>query len=164
MEETGSNRPDAIVAEIVQQSLGGNIGSGEAKTDEARKHEALMYEDLLRLGVFSKDAIDFHNLPSAVSFQAVGRRVVFYITSLIHDGIYSMIEIAVVNCPLSLNDLPDYLNNFDNLLKVLIAVDKCQRVENIPSSYHRSTLDTPTLQAYIGKKKDQTTTKGTCIF
>jgi hypothetical protein len=32
LEETGPNRLDAIVAEIVQQSLGGNIGKKKNKT------------------------------------------------------------------------------------------------------------------------------------
>jgi hypothetical protein len=35
----------------------------------------------------------------------LGRHVVFYSTLLLSDGIYTMIEVGAVNCPLSLKSV-----------------------------------------------------------
>jgi hypothetical protein len=70
--ETGSKRPDAIVAEIVQQKLRCTIGFSEVKTDDSKKKtESLLYQDMIRLGMISKDTIDLYDLSNCVTFQAV---------------------------------------------------------------------------------------------
>jgi hypothetical protein len=71
--ESDTKRPDAIVAEIVQQKLGYNIGFGEVKTDDAKKTETLLYQDIMKLGMFFKDTIDLYNLSNCITFQVVGK-------------------------------------------------------------------------------------------
>ncbi|CAO3588385.1 unnamed protein product [Absidia cylindrospora] len=48
--------------------------------------------DLIRLGVFSKNAIDHGKWKGVLSFQAIGNHV----TKLVSDGLYVMLEIAHV--------------------------------------------------------------------
>ncbi|KAI8880732.1 hypothetical protein K501DRAFT_131570, partial [Backusella circina FSU 941] len=67
--ETGFKRSDAIVAEIVQQKLGCNVGYGEVKTDDAKKSDILLYRDIHRLGSFAKDTIDLYDLSIYISLQ-----------------------------------------------------------------------------------------------
>jgi hypothetical protein len=85
--------------------------------------------------------------------------------SLVSEGICAMFEFAVVNCPLSLKDLPDYLNKFDDLLMVLLAMDNCKKLESeIPPEYQRQNVDSPTLRSYLGKKKDSLLPSGSFNF
>jgi hypothetical protein len=50
--------------------------------------------DLTRLATFAKDTIDINELQAALTFQANGFNIIFYLTRLRHDGIYVMQEIG----------------------------------------------------------------------
>ena len=75
--ETGvhssSNRPDAIVSRVAGTNLGENFVFGEVKPAHVVSDTYLLLKDLLRLGVFAKDAIDQDKLEAVITFQAVGK-------------------------------------------------------------------------------------------
>ncbi|ORY98314.1 hypothetical protein BCR42DRAFT_339453, partial [Absidia repens] len=67
-------------------------------------------KNLIRLGVFSKNAIDHDKLKGVLSFQAIGNHVTFYIMKLVSDGLYVMLEIAHIQVPGLLYELVSYLS------------------------------------------------------
>ena len=69
--DSGTKRPDAAVFKMDQDVYDFPIAFGEAKLPSA--NNVLLVKDLLRIAMFSKDAIDSNSLYSVVSFQAVGK-------------------------------------------------------------------------------------------
>jgi hypothetical protein len=82
-------------------------------------------KDLIRLGHFSKNAIDVHNMNGVLAFQVVGRHVFFYLTKLMHDGLYIMLEVDKIELPASLYALPSYVVQAHRLLNVITAYQHC---------------------------------------
>ncbi|KAI8378608.1 hypothetical protein BD560DRAFT_389873 [Blakeslea trispora] len=72
--------------------------------------------DLARVACFSKEAIDLHLLESSISFQIhvsfvnIGFAITFFLTRLDHDGLYVMYEVAHLEFPSSLTQLPVFTN------------------------------------------------------
>jgi hypothetical protein len=66
-------RPDAAVSKVVQDRFQESLVLGEAKTKERVKDTYELTRDLIRIGVFSKEAIDSSNIDTVMSFQAVGK-------------------------------------------------------------------------------------------
>ncbi|CAO3601065.1 unnamed protein product [Absidia cylindrospora] len=76
------------------------------------------YKDIiLRIGIFSKNALDVGKM------KAVGRTVTFYLTTLLKDGFYVMMELAEINIPGSIDDLPKYFMDFNQKSSVLDIYD-----------------------------------------
>ncbi|CAG8636297.1 9868_t:CDS:10 [Ambispora gerdemannii] len=74
--------------------------------------------DLIRVAVFNKDAIDFYNKNCVLGFQVVGRHITFYLTTLLYDGLYVMVEVGHIDVPMSLEQLPAFIASLDTLLVV----------------------------------------------
>ncbi|KAK4519941.1 uncharacterized protein ATC70_010185 [Mucor velutinosus] len=153
-EDSKSKRPDAVVFNMLQNQYDTSVCYGEAKLEEAKKVPNMLVQDLLRLALFSKDTIDTKRLSSCMSFQAVGQHIVFYLTSLKNDGLYIMSELADIYCPASIDDLLNFINCFDDLLKVMIAMDSIN-VDNDDQkkTYRRRSFDSPQFRAFLQKKR-----------
>lgn len=109
-EYTRASRPDAIVSAIDQLAWGPSIAFGEVKcAKDAHKHY-MLGRDLIRLGIFAKNAIDSGKTEHVICFQAVGfgklplftpinadavtigQKITFYTMSLEIDAVYTMTE------------------------------------------------------------------------
>ncbi|CAO3597886.1 unnamed protein product [Absidia cylindrospora] len=76
-------------------------------------------KDLLRLGIFSKNGIDVGKMKSILSFQVIGRSITFYLSILLNDGLYVMLELAHITAPGCMDDLLGYYMEFNKVLFVL---------------------------------------------
>ncbi|CAG8506037.1 2654_t:CDS:2, partial [Acaulospora colombiana] len=111
-----AKQPDAIINEINQLSWGLSKGHGEAKVQEEENNLYLLCTDLIRVAVFNKDAIDFYNMNCMLGFQVVGQHITFYLTTLLCDVLYVMVEFGHINVPMSLEQVPAFLTSLDTLL------------------------------------------------
>ncbi len=91
---SGDKRPDAALTKLIQLSYGPSLGFGEAKVAQPNTNNNDLCHDLLRLGIFCKEAIDTHHWNACLAFQIHGFTIVFYLMRFRHDGIYTMYEIA----------------------------------------------------------------------
>ncbi|KAG2217841.1 hypothetical protein INT45_008138 [Circinella minor] len=64
-----------------------NIGFGEIKSIQQCSNNFVISKDLIRLGSFSKEAIDNYNLNGCLAIQSVGFATTFCISALIADAI-----------------------------------------------------------------------------
>lgn len=81
------------------------IGFAEVKPTAESDNNYSIAKDLIRLGRFSKNAIDHSNLNACLSIQSVGRTTTFYLTKLISDSLYFMMELTTFTLLLSLSNL-----------------------------------------------------------
>lgn len=80
------NQPDACITKLNGAVWGTSRGFGEVKCFSQADNKYLASKDLVRLGHFTKNAIDVHDMDAVLAFQVMGRHAFFYITKLIHDG------------------------------------------------------------------------------
>ncbi|ORZ16317.1 hypothetical protein BCR42DRAFT_33741 [Absidia repens] len=141
-------RPDNIITVMNGEAFDYSRGYGEVKCHTQAKNKASIAKDLVQLGVFAKNCIDVHNMKAVLTFQAIGRKVTFFITKLMGDGVYTMYEIGEFNTPGSLQETLQLLGYFDNLHLLLHAYDKhCVRLDTEDAQklkeMKRATLPTP---------------------
>ncbi|KAI8875875.1 hypothetical protein K501DRAFT_201686 [Backusella circina FSU 941] len=65
-------RPDVVTAVMNQRKFNESRGFGEAKTDEALNGNYCLTKNLIRLGIFGKQAIDVHSMNTTPHSQAIG--------------------------------------------------------------------------------------------
>ncbi|CAO3601455.1 unnamed protein product [Absidia cylindrospora] len=114
-------RPDATIDHFEGDSvcLHQTYAFGEVKRrGEVGNHHAIS-KDLIRLGVFSKNVIDAGSLKGVLTFQAVGHQVTFYISQLLSDGLYVMLEIGRIEVPRSLYEWTSYISHLDDALDLV---------------------------------------------
>ncbi|KAI7872593.1 hypothetical protein BDF14DRAFT_1877797 [Spinellus fusiger] len=108
-EKNNDFRPDATITKIHQLKHGFNLGHGEVKAKSGVCDYHALCHDLLRLGVFSKDSLDYNKLEYALAFQIHSFSITFYLISLPHHKVYEMIEIAHMKFPRSFLNTPQTL-------------------------------------------------------
>ncbi|CAG8586002.1 13560_t:CDS:2, partial [Racocetra fulgida] len=100
-----AKQPDATITEVNQLSWGLSKGHGEAKVQEEANNLYLLCTDLMRIAVFNKDAIDYYNMNCVLGFQVVGQHITFYLTTLLYDALYVMVEVGHIDIPRSLEQV-----------------------------------------------------------
>ncbi|KAG1645846.1 hypothetical protein G6F44_001416 [Rhizopus delemar] len=117
--EKAKFRPDAVISEKPQLKFGSSVGYGEAKAQQGC-YSKLLCLDMLRLAIFTKNAIDVSKLDGVLGFQIHGFNITFYINQVTAKGIYTFKEIAHIRFPQSLEDLPSFftLINIKSLLEI----------------------------------------------
>ncbi|KAG2227437.1 hypothetical protein INT45_007462 [Circinella minor] len=118
--DSGDKRPDATLTKLIQLSYEPRLGFGEAKVVQPTTNNNDLCHDLLRLGIFCKEAINTHHGNACLAFQIHGFTITFYLMRLRHDGVYTMYEIAKVLFPRSLEELSSFisLKNLRSLAQV----------------------------------------------
>ncbi|CAG8542975.1 991_t:CDS:10, partial [Dentiscutata heterogama] len=151
-----AKQPDAIINEINQLSWGLSKGHGEAKVQEEMNNLYLLCTDLIRIAIFNKDAIDFYNMNCMLGFQVVGHHITFYLTTLLCDALYVMVEVGHVDVPMSLEQVPAFLTSLDTLLIILNAYwSNCIMSTENKEPSRRSTLATPSFKEMVSKSRDR---------
>ncbi|CAB4386692.1 unnamed protein product [Rhizophagus irregularis] len=89
-------------------------------------------------------------LPPAKSINCLGlnmQHITFYLTTLLYDALYVMVEVGHVNVPMSLEQVPAFLASFDTLLIISnVFWDNCiVSIENKEPN-RQSTLDSPSFK------------------
>ncbi|ORE02554.1 hypothetical protein BCV72DRAFT_280627 [Rhizopus microsporus var. microsporus] len=120
------SKPDCLISIMTANYVACNIGFGEVKSESESKDHRKANFDLVRLGIFAKNAIDNDSLTGTVAIHAVGTHACFYLVQLKADGLYTMIELGNMNVPLSICELHGYLAYLSDL-KVILKVfeDQC---------------------------------------
>jgi hypothetical protein len=73
-------RPDAVMAIMHQRRFNESRGFGEVKTAEALSDNYCLTKDLVRLGVFGKQAIDIYSIKATLLSQVIGNCIFFSFT------------------------------------------------------------------------------------
>ncbi|KAI8067067.1 hypothetical protein BC940DRAFT_333654 [Gongronella butleri] len=109
--------PDSNISVMIGTSFGASIGYGEAKCLKEALNHAAIGKDLMRLGHFAKRAIVASKKEShrVLTFFVVGNHITFYLVESIHDGIYTMVEIAHIQLPMCLKELRLYVSQAPSL-------------------------------------------------
>lgn len=66
-----------------------------------------------------------------------------------------MSELTDIHCPASIDDLLNFINSFDDLLKVMTAMDSIN-IDNDDQkkTYRRRSFDSPQFRAFLQKKRN----------
>ena len=123
-ESISTGRPDAMMSclEGVQYKM--TIGFVDVKLVAESDNNYSIAKNLTRLGRFSKNAIDHSNPEACLSMQSIGRTTIFYLTKLMSDGLYFMMELATLAMPSSLSNLTQYLIQLDDIVKVFTIFEQ----------------------------------------
>ncbi|ORE06109.1 hypothetical protein BCV72DRAFT_208051, partial [Rhizopus microsporus var. microsporus] len=81
----------------------------EVKRFSMSENHFLVNWGLVRLALFGKNAMDRHSLRSNLSVHVVTPFMAFYAIQLKADGLYTMAELARVQFPMSILELPSIL-------------------------------------------------------
>ncbi|KAI9025198.1 hypothetical protein CLU79DRAFT_855154 [Phycomyces nitens] len=76
---SGDKKPDATLTKLTQLSYGPSLGFGEVKVAQPTTNNNDLCHDLLRLGIFCKEAINIHHWNACLAFQIHGFTIVFYL-------------------------------------------------------------------------------------
>lgn len=124
-------RSDSCISYLDECSWEPMQGFGAIKCHGEADNKHAIGKDLLRLGIFAKNAIDTHNLDSILVFQAIRRRIFFYIVTLENAVMYVMFEIGEVEVPARLLGLACYIEQINVLLDMLYIYDQlCHTADN----------------------------------
>ncbi|ORX43208.1 hypothetical protein DM01DRAFT_1399897 [Hesseltinella vesiculosa] len=91
-------------------------------------------------------------------FYFLGPYITFYLTKLHADGLYIMTELARVQCPMSVMEVPAYLTNFSQLKNVIHTFEILCKPDNNNddiSSWRRDSLTSTDVKFILDKKKDR---------
>ncbi|KAG0765947.1 hypothetical protein G6F24_004001 [Rhizopus arrhizus] len=114
-------RPDSTISMVIGTEIGQTVGYGEVKPASQALNHKLVGKDLVRLALLSKNAIDMYHSKFVLSFLVVGHHATFYLTDGTRNGFYPMVEIAHIQLPMSLKELPLFIAQADQLIIVSSA-------------------------------------------
>ncbi|CEP16005.1 hypothetical protein [Parasitella parasitica] len=131
-EEARQRRSQRNRQSINKNTQAENLIENEAERQANRRARNAAYQpttnnndlchDLLRLGIFCKEAIDTHHWNACLAFQIHGFTIVFYLMRLRHDGIYAMYEIAILKGKLKRHKLLNEEKMSDRIAEACNAI------------------------------------------
>ena len=68
-----NGRPDVMISAFRGVTFTKNVGFGEVKSIQQCSNNFAISKDLIRLGLFSKEAINNYNLNGCLAIQTVGK-------------------------------------------------------------------------------------------
>lgn len=156
-------RPDLTISSLHGMKWKTTYGYGEAKSAAQDTNNFLICQDLLRVAILCKDALDLQNMEGVLGLQVIGRTITFYVVVLPATGLYVMRELAKIK-------LPDCLDDFTKLImdmpQALLVLDIFNRV-CVPSidppmpTRHRPTITTTVLNSIFSSSQDR---KRSCLL
>lgn len=116
------------------------VGFHEAKTMSESKNHHKINVDLIRLGIFGKNAIDAKELNAVILIQAVGANLTFYLMKKPTEDIYYMTEMNHIRFPTSLNELKGIYGFIDDICEIINVFSRecIDQVINETSTYRLS--------------------------
>ncbi|RCH85753.1 hypothetical protein CU097_009562, partial [Rhizopus azygosporus] len=103
--EKGQGRPDAIISEVTSGEFGASLGFGEYKTSHNEASTSIAssrcfaFKYMVRFGI------------------------AFYMANLNHEGVYTFTQLAKMEFPRSLEELPLFVNM--KTISLLLQVSQC---------------------------------------
>ncbi|KAI8388647.1 uncharacterized protein BYT42DRAFT_491575 [Radiomyces spectabilis] len=122
--DSSSTRPDMSVTKSCGVRWATTLAYGEAKPAIQGDDHYVVCRDLIKVARFCKDALDSQQFDGILAVQIIGRSVVFYLLTLPATSLYTMIPLATIKVPNSLNELPGLIYKVPDILKVLDCFDR----------------------------------------
>ncbi|KAI9323133.1 hypothetical protein BX666DRAFT_2021888 [Dichotomocladium elegans] len=161
VENTEMWRPDGAMFLADQSSTEYAVGFCEVKSDD-NDGDIGTHEDLYRLAIFCKDAMDKHQINAYMAFQVVGDTAMFYLFVRQPDATYAMFEFSRLRMPMSIEDLAPFAMKMDLLKQVSDAYQrhcvKCTNISQTLGTKRINTLSRDDLKdiCNTGRKKSKT--------
>ncbi|KAI9315731.1 hypothetical protein BX666DRAFT_345518 [Dichotomocladium elegans] len=131
VENTEIWRPDGAMVLADQSSTEYAVGFCEVKSDD-NDGDIGAHEDLYRLAILCKDAMDKHQINAYMALQVVGDTAMFYLFVRQPDATYVMFEFSRLRMPMSIKDLGPFAMKMDRLKQVSDAYQRhCVKSTNI---------------------------------
>lgn len=116
-------RPDMCITKSYGVKWSSSCGYGEAKASKQAEDHHVVYYDLLKVAAFCKNALDKQKFDGILGIQIVGRTIIFNVLLLPATKLYTMLRLAKIKLPDSLQGLPSLVTELPNILSVLDVFD-----------------------------------------
>ncbi|KAI9323807.1 hypothetical protein BX666DRAFT_1890627 [Dichotomocladium elegans] len=156
--EVSSSRPDLSVTKSLGVKWATTLAYGEAKSAMYSDDHFIICKDLIKVARVCKDALDNQLFEGILAVQIIGRTVVFYLLTLPAQSIYTMIPLATIKVPDSINELPGLVYKVPDILKVLDIFERvCVRAAHPETIKHRCapTLPMANIQQLFSQSKNR---------
>ncbi|SAL99042.1 hypothetical protein [Absidia glauca] len=156
-EDLSTRRPDICVTRLHGSTWVSNQGFGEVKSAIQGGNNHSICRDLLRVGMFCKDALDAQNMEGVLGIQVIGRMVTFYVLVLPSTGLYVMYELETIRIPSCMDDVTKLIMDMPRICRVLDAFNRICKpsVHQAIPSRHRSTITTSAFNDIFSPSKDR---------
>ncbi|KAI9020956.1 hypothetical protein CLU79DRAFT_703594 [Phycomyces nitens] len=151
-------RPDLCITKSCGVKWDTDCGYGEAKPASRDSDHYLVCMDLVRVAVLSKEALNEQSLDGVLGIQIVGRTLMFYVLLLPEEGVYTLLKLAEVKIPDSLQSLSHLVMDVSNILSVMDVFDRlCVRSNDPQMILDRKNPSVPlhVLQQLFSVSKDR---------
>lgn len=101
-----------------------SLAYGEAKPAIQGDNHFVVCKDLIKVIIFCKEALDDQLFEGILAIQVIGRTVVFYLLTLLTQSLYTLISLAHIIIPDSLQSLPSLATEIPTILKALDAFNR----------------------------------------
>ncbi|KAF1802234.1 hypothetical protein FB192DRAFT_1342671 [Mucor lusitanicus] len=98
---------------------------GEVKGEDVKEDKYMCIKDLIRVAFISVTSINDNLFDSIIGVHIVGLQITFYVTTLVADSLYLMMEICSFQLPRDASNLMNFTTTFDDLMLVMEYADKC---------------------------------------
>ncbi|OAC97548.1 hypothetical protein MUCCIDRAFT_116360 [Mucor lusitanicus CBS 277.49] len=149
--DTVTRRPDGHIYKMRQRKIHSSIGFVEVKPNKSEC--AKRHEDMIRLAVFCKDALESQKSNNMIAVQVVGFYISFYLLASTDDDYYLMVELYSFETAKYLSQLPHLLSSFDNLKQIMAFNKNNAELQETTTKKRSRSQDTPDLTRIINIKK-----------
>ncbi|KAI8877495.1 hypothetical protein K501DRAFT_337389 [Backusella circina FSU 941] len=156
-EDLSTKRPDICISRLHGMTWASNHDYGEAKSASQGGNSYSICRDLLRVGIFCKNALDTHNMEGVLGLQVIGRMITFYVLVLPSTGLYVMYELEKIKIPSCLDDLTKLIVDMPHVCRVLDTFNRICKpsvYQAIPSR-HRPTITTSAFNGVFSPSQDR---------
>lgn len=156
-EDLSMNHPDLCLSSLHGVKWKATHGYGEAKSASQGNNNFLICQDLLRIAIFCKNALDAQNMESVLGIQVIGRIITFYILVLPSTSLYVMRELAKIKVPDCLDDLTKLVMDIPHVLLVLDVFNRVciQSLDPLMPDRHCPTIITAALNCVFSSSQDR---------
>lgn len=127
VQEDCAERPDLSGLALVESQFKNIICVGEVKGEDRIADDHSTLSDLMKVGCFSKDAIDKYGNKGILGVHVVGLQVAFYVTTLIAEGLYVMLKFCSIRLPSCIYDMKGFIANVEDFIPVKNVYKECRR-------------------------------------
>lgn len=96
-----------------------NLRYIEVKPFNAALNHKKVNVDLVRLGVFGKNALDTHHSQNVMAIQAVGMNMTFYLVQRTASKLYTMFELEHIRFPTSIDNMTMMFGLMDKMMGIV---------------------------------------------
>ncbi|KAL0080413.1 C2H2-type zinc finger transcription factor [Phycomyces blakesleeanus] len=156
-EDLSTKRPDICISRLHGMTWASNHGYGEVKSAAQGGNNYLICRDLLRVGIFCKNALNTHNMEGVLGLQVIERMVTFYVLVLPSTGLYVMYELEKIKIPSCLDDLTKLIVDMPRVCRVLDTFNRICKpsVHQAMPSRHRPTITTSAFNGVFSPSQDR---------